>query len=112
MPGRAWRSPLRNDHVTLDRIDLDAPILEPPDPALEHAFVALELEHHPPGVGLLVGAADGDHDVRVLHEPGDDRLLNQGRRKGDAAAAAGRRTGPPGGPASDRGDDGRRGAVL
>src|SRR2546426_4333468 len=75
MPGRAWRSPLRNDHVTLDRIDLDAPVLEPPDPALEHAFVALELEHHPSVVGLHVGAADVDHDVEVLHEPVDDRFL-------------------------------------
>src|SRR2546428_10466820 len=89
MPGRAWRSPLRNDHVTLDRIDLDAPVLEPPDPALEHAFVALELEHHPSVVGLHVGAADVDHAVEVLHEPLADRFLYQRRRKGEADANSG-----------------------
>src|SRR3989442_11174646 len=98
MPGRAWRSPLRNDHVTFDRIDLDAPVLEPPDPALEHAFVALELEHHPSVVGLHVGAADVDHDVEVLHEPVDDRFLNQRRRKGEADAHAGHREQRPGYP--------------
>src|SRR3989442_15351144 len=91
MPGRAWRSPLRNDHVTLDRIDLDAPVLEPPDPALERAFVPLELERHPPVVGLHVGAADVDHDVEVLHEPVHDRLLNERGRKGEADTHAGHR---------------------
>src|SRR5712691_10119740 len=89
MPGRAWRSPLRNDHVTLDRIDLDAPVLEPPDPALEHAFVALELEHHPPVVGLHVGAADVDDDVEVLYQAVEDRLLDQVGREGQAHAQAG-----------------------
>src|SRR5213594_4423897 len=92
MPGPAWRSPLRNDHVTLDRIDLNTPVLEPPDPALEHALVALELEHHPAVVGLHVGAADVDHDVEVLHEPVDDRFLNQCRRKGEADAHTDHRT--------------------
>src|SRR2546428_2222801 len=112
MPGRAWRSPLRNDHVTLDRIDLDAPVLEPPDPALEHAFVALELEHHPPVVGLPGGGADVDQDVEALHEPVDDRFLNQRRRKGEADAHAGHRTRRPGLPSSDRGHDRHLVAVL
>src|SRR3989442_1597821 len=111
MPGRAWRSPLWRDPAPLDRIALNPPALDPPAPALEHPFVALELEHHPPVVALHVGAGDVDHDIEVLHEPVDDRFLNQCRRKGEADAHAGHRT-APGLPSCDRGHDRHLVAVL
>src|SRR5437867_3251409 len=82
---------LRNDHVTFDGVDLDAAVLEPLDPALERALVTLELERHPAVVSLHVGAADVDHEVEVLHETIDDRLLDECRRKGQADAHAGHR---------------------
>src|SRR5262249_34498504 len=81
----------RDDDVALDRIDLDALVLEPLHAALERPLIRLELERHPAVIGLHVGAPDVDHDVEVFYEPVHDRLLDQRRRKGHADAHAGPR---------------------
>src|SRR3989442_11037594 len=103
---------LRHDHVTLDRVDLDALVLEPLHPALERAFVPFELERHPAVIGLDVGAPDVDHDVEVLDEPVDDRLLDERRREREADTHAGHREHRARLPSSDRGNDRDLVAVL
>src|SRR5215467_6796410 len=90
LPWRAAPSS-RDDDVALDRIDLDAPVLEPLHAALEGPLVRLELEGHPAVIRLHVGPSDVDHDVEVLHEPVHDRLLDERRRKGQADTHAGHR---------------------
>src|SRR4029453_7606238 len=47
--------PSRNDDVALDRVDLNAPVLEPRNAALERALVGFQLERHPAVIGLHVG---------------------------------------------------------
>src|SRR3990172_3673821 len=70
---------LREHDVALERVHLDARLLEPADAALEGRLVAVQLERHPPVVGLDVGPADVDDDVEGVHEAGDDRLPGGGR---------------------------------
>src|SRR5262249_33497942 len=90
-PAQAPRRPSRNDDVALDRIDLDALVLEPLHAALERPLVRLELERHPAVIRLHVGPADVDHDVEVLHQAVHDRLLDERRRKGQADSHAAHR---------------------
>src|SRR5215831_13411235 len=102
----------RDDDVALDRIDLDALVLEPLHAALEGPLVRLELERYPAVIGLHVGPADVDHDVEVLHEPVHDRLLDERRREGQADTHAGHREHRPELASRDRGQDRHLVAVL
>src|SRR5215470_17421116 len=102
----------RDDDVALDRIDLDALVLEPRHAALEGPLVRLELERHPAVISLHVGPADVDHDVEVLHQPIHDRLLDEGRREGQADTHAGHREHRPELASRDRGYDRHLVAVL
>src|SRR2546430_16145268 len=70
---------------------LSRSLLHPLDAALGAPWLAVELERHPAVVGLHVGAPDVDDDVEVLHEPVDDRLLHEVRRKRQTQAQARRR---------------------
>src|SRR5439155_24509964 len=73
--GRAWRS--RQDHVSLDRVHLDALLAKPGHTLSELVVGGFELEYHPSVVRADVGAPDIGNDAEVRDETVDDGLLHQ-----------------------------------